>query len=45
LDKVDWTYLSGNPSAIHILEKNLDDIDWNDIWSNPAIFEEIIVLK
>jgi hypothetical protein len=27
------------------LEKNLDDIDWNDIWSNPAIFEEIIVLK
>jgi hypothetical protein len=33
--------LSGNPNAIYILEQNLDKVDWNSIWENPAIFEEV----
>ena len=35
LDKVDWWYLSGNPNAIHILEKNLDKVDWSMLSCNP----------
>jgi hypothetical protein len=27
-DKIDWKYLSRNPSAIHLLEKNMDKIEW-----------------
>ena len=30
--------LSRNPSAIHILEKNLDKIKWANLSQNPAIF-------
>ncbi len=26
--KIDWFWLSTNPNAISILEKNLDKIDW-----------------
>ena len=29
MDKLNWTFLSGNPNAIDILEKNPDKIDWN----------------
>ena len=29
-------YLSGNPKAIHILEQNLDKIDWLMLSQNPA---------
>ena len=32
--KVDWDWLSGNPNAIHILEKNLDKVDWRDLSMN-----------
>lgn len=30
-----WCYLSGNPSAIHILEKNLDYLSWSELSTNP----------
>ena len=32
--KVDWKYLSCNPSAIHILEHNIDKINWKRLSSN-----------
>jgi hypothetical protein len=38
-DKIDWLWLSSNPSAISLLEKNQDKIDWAQLSANPAIFE------
>jgi hypothetical protein len=43
--KINWSWLSQNPSAIHLLEANFLKIDWNTIWLNPAIFEESYTLK
>ena len=34
-DKINWEYLSGNPNAIHLLEKNIDKIDWYMLSRNP----------
>ena len=34
-DKIDWTWLSTNPNAIHILEKNPEKIDWEILSGNP----------
>ena len=28
-NKINWEYLSYNPSAIYLLEQNIDKIDWN----------------
>ena len=28
MNKINWSYLSRNPNAIHILEKNMDKINW-----------------
>ena len=28
VDKIDWYYLSANINTFHILEQNLDKIDW-----------------
>ena len=40
LDKIDWSWLSTNPNAIHLLEKNMDKIIiWDDLSANPNIFE------
>jgi hypothetical protein len=45
IDKINWTWLSSNPSidAMNIIKNNLDialdNIDWKSIASNPAIFE------
>jgi hypothetical protein len=33
--KTDWFHLSANPSAVHILEKNLDKVVWDQIAANP----------
>jgi hypothetical protein len=33
--KIDWFYLSGNPSAISLLEANPDKIDWKMLSRNP----------
>ena len=39
IDKIYWPWLSGNPNAIHLLEKNQDKIiDWWYLSRNPAIF-------
>ena len=37
-ENVDWIYLSFNPNpiAIHILEQNLDQVDWYGLSSNPS---------
>ena len=35
LNKLDWVNLSFNPSAIHLLEKNLDKVDWGMLSCNP----------
>ena len=32
--------LSCNENAIHILEKNLDKVDWRILSENPAIFKD-----
>jgi len=37
--EIDWALLSENPSAIHILEKNQDKINWRFLSGNPEIFE------
>lgn len=37
-DKINWNYLSTNPSAMHLLEQNLNKIDWEYLSANPAIF-------
>jgi hypothetical protein len=31
--------LSDNSNAIHLLEQNIDKIDWNFLTGNPNIFE------
>lgn len=36
--KINWTYLSLNPNAIHLLEKNQDKIIWFNLSKNPSIF-------
>jgi hypothetical protein len=38
-DKINWKYLSFNPAAIYLLEKNQYKIDWRLISANPNIFE------
>jgi hypothetical protein len=35
MDKVCWTSLSGNPNALHLIEKNMDKIDWWGLSKNP----------
>jgi hypothetical protein len=36
MDKVDWGMLSQNPSAMPLLEKNLDSVHWIRMCKNPA---------
>jgi hypothetical protein len=35
LEKLDWYRLSGNPNAIHLLEKNQEKIVWRYLSDNP----------
>jgi hypothetical protein len=37
-EQIAWTWLSQNPNAIHLLEKNIDKICWNNLSrnTNPA---------
>ena len=34
-DYINWVYLSSNPSAIYILEENLDKVNWEELSTNP----------
>jgi hypothetical protein len=34
--KINWDFLSSNPSAIHILEKNMDKIKWDGLSVNSS---------
>jgi hypothetical protein len=36
LENIDWRLLCLNPSAIHLIEKNLDKIGWKCLSENPA---------
>ena len=36
LDKLNCGELSSNPAAIHMLEQNLDNVDWYRVSSNPT---------
>jgi hypothetical protein len=39
VDNIRWYWLSENTNAIHILEKNLDKVDWDALITiNPNIF-------
>ena len=35
LDKLNWSCLSCNPNAIHLLEQNIDKIVWHCLSENP----------
>ena len=35
IDKLDWMWLSENPNAIQLLEKNLDEVNWSWLSMNP----------
>ena len=35
IDNIDWYMLSGNPNAMHLIEKNLDKVDWYWLSGNP----------
>jgi hypothetical protein len=35
MDKINWGWLSSNPNAIHLLEKNPNKIDWKVLSKNP----------
>ena len=35
IKKLDWSMLSKNPNAIHLLEANQDKIDWYMLSTNP----------
>ena len=39
--QIDWSELSENPNAIHLLEQNIDKIDWDWLSGNPEIFKPI----
>ena len=36
-DKLKWKCLSENSNAIHLLEKNIDNINWEYLSSNPNL--------
>ena len=38
-DKIGWHFVSSNPRAIRIIEKNMDKIDWPWFSLNPASFK------
>jgi len=37
---VNWTTLSANRGAMHILKNNQDKIDWSCLSRNDGIYEE-----
>ena len=39
LNKLVWDYVSENPDAIHLLEQNMNKINFAYLSKNPSIFE------
>jgi hypothetical protein len=39
MDKVCWKWLSCNSNAMHILEKNVEKVNWELMCSNTILFE------
>ena len=39
IDKLNWEYLSANPNAIHLLERNFDKIDWQYLSINSGAID------
>ena len=35
INKINWSFLSDNPNAIHLLENNYDKINWHWLSQNP----------
>jgi hypothetical protein len=35
-EKIDWYFLSQNPSALHLLEQNPEKINWCELSLNPS---------
>ena len=35
-DKINWSWMSGNPNAIHLLEANPNKINWDQLSGNPS---------
>jgi hypothetical protein len=40
-DEIEWTPLSWNPNAMHLLKENQDKIDWHYLSQNPNVMEII----
>ena len=38
-DKIDWKWLSSNPSAIHLLQVNQEKIDWKWLSANTSAMQ------
>jgi hypothetical protein len=36
-----WSHLSSNPNAIDLLKTNQEQINWNKLSTNPAIFKAV----
>jgi len=39
MDKIRWEWLSSNPNAMPLLEKNINKVNWLRLSSNPGIFD------
>ena len=37
-DKIDWENLSRNPSAIKLIERNLEKVNWDIVSTNKKLF-------
>ncbi len=44
-EKIQWNWLSMNPNALDLLEKNHEKIHWRILCANPSIFKKTINYK
>jgi hypothetical protein len=45
MDKIEWLFLSENPNAIHLLEKNIHKIIWTYLPANPNAIHLLLKCK
>jgi hypothetical protein len=36
IDKLNWGWLSRNPNAIHLLEQNVDKVNWHIVFQSKC---------